>query len=130
MSTAEARAEAAECALARQRYIALFYILPAVVGVAAAYACSELVTTPFPGLSEGWKHWAFVATVFMLPVCFSFLLSPYYVGRKRHLEKWVPVRLAHFVRKTLILAPLSTGSSAIYQGGVWDGVKTLFGIGT
>ena len=130
VSTAEARAEAAECALARQRYIALCYILPAVVGVAAAYACSELVTTPFPGLSEGWKHWAFVATVFMLPVCFSFLLSPYYVGRKRHLEKWVPVRLAHFVRKTLILAPLSTGSSAIYQGGVWDGVKTLFGIGT
>lgn len=121
------RADAAERDLARQRYIALFYVLPAVVGLGAAYACYGLVITKFPDFAQGWKYWAFVVTFYLFPVCIGLLLSPIYTRDSKYFDDWGPARFANFIRKKLILAPLSSGAIAAYQGGVWDGIKKLLG---
>lgn len=125
------RAEAAERSLTRQRYAALFYVLPAVLGASAVGAASSTqFAAAFPALAGGWKHWAVLATAFLLPVCTSFMASPMYVTRRRHLQDWWPAKFAHFVRRKLLVAPAAAGAGAIYQGGVWDGVKALLGIGS
>lgn len=121
------RADVAERELARQRYIILFYVLPAAVGLGAVYVCNGPVVTQFPDLAQGWKYWAFAVTIYLFPVCIGLLLSPIYTRHSKYFDDWWPARLANFVRKKLILAPLSTGIAAAYQGGVWDGIKKLLG---
>ncbi|WP_020723012.1 hypothetical protein [Variovorax atrisoli] len=129
--TESERAETAERNFSRQRYIALFYVLPIVLGVAAAaFANSNLVAEAFPALAQGWRCWALLVSVSLLPVSIGFLLSPGYVTRRQHLDGWWPARCAHFIGKRLIVAPTLAGLGAIFQGGVWDGAKALLGIGS
>jgi hypothetical protein len=119
------RALTAERTLAQQRYIGLFYILPAVMGSSLAYFTYPIAAQFTPVIEHGWQKWAFVAAIWLIPLCIAFLLSPWKVGNNQHLIDWWPVRVVHVIRKKLILAPLAAGVGAIYQGSVWDGIKNL-----
>ncbi len=119
------RASAAERSLACQNYLALFFFLPALVGVLLAYFTAGPAVAVLPSLGQGWKRWAFGSAMFLLPVCVSFVLSPGYVARRPPLNDYVPGRIARYVGKKLIVAPVAAVVAAIFQGGVWDGVKFL-----
>lgn len=123
------RADVAERDLVRLRYIALFYILPAAVGLVAAYACTGPVVTKFPDFAQGWKYWAFAVTVYLFPVCIGLLLSPIYTRHSKYFDDWWPARFANYIRKKLIFVPPAI-CAAVFNGAVWDFVKALLGIGS
>ena len=114
--------------MATNRYALLFYIFPAIAGAVLAYGVFGPAIDFLPALGQGWKKLAFIAGLFLVPVCVAFSLSPRYVASRAHLADWAPVRVVHFIRRKLIVAPMLTGGSAIWQGGVWDGIKAMLGI--
>lgn len=122
-----ARRQALEHSVSRQWYFTLFYLIPAIVGGGLAYGLLGPAVNFLPELGQGWKKFALITGLFLVPVCVAFMLSPKYVAPRAHLANWTPVRIVHLIRHKLIVAPLATGGGAIWQGGVWDGVKAMLG---
>jgi hypothetical protein len=118
---------ALERRLARQRYVALFLVLPSALGLWAAFAGFGPAVAALPLLAKGWQRWAFQIGIGLLPLATTCIASPWYAARSKHLADWWVVRFASYAGKKAILAPLTATGSAFYQGGAYDWLKSITG---
>jgi hypothetical protein len=119
--------EATERRLVRQRYALAFVILPMLLGVALVFVCYGPAVAALPELAQGWKRWAFVAGLGLLPLAIACLLSPLHADSSKHLSDWWVCKWAKHLGRKGIAAPVTAALTAVYQGGAWDWVKAVSG---
>jgi hypothetical protein len=111
----------------RLQYVLSFLLLPAAMGVLFVYFGYRPTVEVLPSLESGWKRWAFVLGVGLLPLALSCVVSQYYVPKRNHLSSWWVSCSAVHVGKKAVLAPIVSVFSAVFQGGAWDWVKAATG---
>ena len=121
-------AEATECRLVRQRYVLVFAVLPLLLGLVLTYVSYGFAVTLLPALAQGWKRWAFVTGLGLLPLAFACLLSPMHADKNKHLSDWWVCKWAKHLGRRGIAAPVTSALTAIYQGGAWDWFKAAAGL--
>lgn len=120
-------AEGTERRLVRQRYVLTFAVIPLLLGLALTYVCYGPAVAALPGLSQGWKRWAFVAGTGLLPFAIACLLSPMHADGNKHLSDWWVCKWAKHLGRKGVVAPVTAALTAVYQGGAWDWVKAATG---
>lgn len=117
---------AAETQLNQQRFAIFFWGLPLFLGVVAGYLAYSFFDSNFVGSTLTWGLWAVIA-IGLLPLAISCLYSSHYVTKHPSHETWWLAKVTVLLGKKAIAVPGSAAFTAIYQGGVWDGVKSMFG---
>lgn len=111
------------------QFFVIFWILPAFVGVLAWY----LTKTQIAPLMESkqiesfnvlYGAWAFS----LVPFAVACVLSGWYVKGHPAISGWGLAKFTAWMGAKVVLAPIMLAFGAIYQGGVWDWVKSFFGI--
>lgn len=117
------RAQALETKLKKLKFLIIFWGLPLLLGAVAGYATYSLLSP-----QTGWRFWAAVA-VSLVPFAGHCLYAPRHLNKHSEIANWWLAGLTVTIGKKAIAAPSSAGLMAIYQGGVWDGVKAFLKIG-
>lgn len=116
-------AEKAQRELKRLRYFLIAILTPSIFGLALSLAAYFWLPISFGAINK-------LTTVMLLgftPLAFSCLASPYITIKHEDLQSWRIVKIVNWIGKKALLAPVSLALGAIYQGGVWDWVKSVTG---
>jgi hypothetical protein len=113
--------------LIRLKYAVLFFLLPILIGLLAAYFGPDLFSTKGGAALVGGKRSLAVVGFGLLPLGFAFWLSQDYTQKRPELQSWFVAKIVNFIGKWAIAAPASLTFSAIYSGGIWDWVKDVTG---
>lgn len=123
------RAERAEQALERLKFVAWFLLLPVMVGALLSFSIGFVGERIVAIIPNGSILTRVGIIVFLTPVALAFCVLPGYVSRRAGLQAWWVSKSCSFVGAKFVLAPLGLGFNAIYSGGVWDVVKPYLGLG-
>ena len=112
----------------KYRFVGIYLAFPTLLGTVLGIISYNFAAARPTIFVHEWVIFAISIAATLLPLSFSCVLAQYYINRHPFLATWWPSRLAAQIGKKAIAAPLLAGVSAIFQGGVWDGVKALFGL--
>jgi hypothetical protein len=111
----------------KNRFLLVYLALPIVLGIAlGVLAYFSAVARPSL-FSHTWSIWVITVSVTLFPFSLACLFTQYYIEKHPSLSVWLPSRVAAQIGKKAIAAPILAGGGAIFQGGVWDGVKAIIG---
>jgi hypothetical protein len=113
--------------LLMQRFFLGFVLMPATIGIGLGIYAYPLALAQLTDPKHVWTIRAIVATTVLLPNALACLFSPFHVKKHPPLATWWLSMLAANIGTKGIMAPAVMAIGAIYQGGVWDGVKALMG---
>lgn len=119
----EQRALASETRLKQLVFSITFWGLPLLIGAALGYVAYDYLAS-----QPAWRFWA-AAVVALVPFVALCLYAPHHLSKHPEISDWRLARLTAAIGKKAIIAPGGAGLMAIYQGGVWDGVKALLKLG-
>ena len=120
-------AVAAEELKLKNRFILLYMTTPALLGLGLGVFSYFFALARPSTFIHPWTVWALVAAATVFPFSISCVLSRYHVRKHAVMAAWLPSRTLAYIGNKAIVAPIAGGVGAIFQGGVWDGVKALFG---
>lgn len=115
----DAIALAAKASLVRQRYVIGVVIAPAVVGLLIGWWMPRVLPTLLNAALEPWS-----LVVGSIPLAVAFIVSPLLTAKHELLQHWWLANVVNYVGKKAILAPLALAIAAIFQGSIWDGLKS------
>lgn len=124
----EQKAKDLETKLKKLQFFLMFWGLPLGLGALIGFAAYYLFGLYFNDLRPNWSLWASVA-VALVPFSGFCLYASRHLNKHTEIANWWLAWLTVTIGKKAIAAPGSAGLLAIYQGGVWDGVKAFLGIG-
>lgn len=123
---AKGAAETAQKSLWRLIFLLVFIIAPGIIGILTGIAAYFLCSAIAPEISAI-ATWAAVLAAGLSPLAAACVIAPYFMKKHSSLQNWSPSKIVSFIGKRAILAPITLAVGAIFQGGVWDLVKTLSG---
>ncbi len=112
--------------LYKQRFAITFVLVPAVIGVIAGYLIYPHALGLIPDPAKIWGVWVLTAACGIFPLTLACAAGHWYVARHQKLETWWLARFV-LVGKKALVAPALMAVSSAFQGGVWDGIKSIVG---
>jgi hypothetical protein len=126
--TAQDQQRAEADRIQKQKFVLFVFLIPIFTGIALGFGVHSFAFNYFPDEKQLWAARATVAAASLLPMAVALALASFYVPKHPTLASWLPAKAAAQVGGKGVMAPLLIGAGAIYQGGVWDGVKVAFGL--
>ncbi|WP_323911869.1 hypothetical protein [Aeromonas caviae] len=121
LSQIEIKSKEAQRELKRLRYFLIAILAPCVLGFTLALTEYFFFEISFGPINK-------IITAILLgitPLALSCLISPYITIKHEALLSWRIVRIVNWVGKKALLVPGSLALVAIFQGGIWDWVKSV-----
>lgn len=120
--------DAIEATHLKQKFALCFFILPLLLGVLAnTWAQQRINSIIRLDKYQDFATFAALTCLFILPFAVACCFSVSYVARQSKLASWWPAKAVSTIGKKALVVP-AVGVGAIFQGGVWDGVKAILGI--
>ncbi|MGY2490101.1 hypothetical protein [Cupriavidus sp. CP313] len=123
-SQSSEEAAKAKCEALRTKYLMFAVVLPIAVGLFLA-GVAYAITLWLDVARVTSMKWLIVPAVGLSPVALACALSPRFTGRHTELAGWGVARAVDWIGKKAVAGPFGLAAGAVYQGGVYDWIKTL-----
>lgn len=114
-----------ELALAKERFVLLFWGIPWLIGAGLGYLAYQYL----PIAASSWLYWLLLGLTVATPFAIACLGASRYLNKNQVISNWGLAQFTAVQARKAMSVPVTLGIAAIYQGGLWDVVKKLLGLG-